>query len=133
MRAGYLGGFAAWAGFTLPSAAAMTLFAYGEGALKGPIGDGLMHGLKLVAVAIVAQAVMGMARTLCPDRTRASIATVALIATLLAPWSIAQLAVIVAGGCAGLLMCKASSEPVSEARLSPVSRRAGLACLATYF
>jgi chromate transporter len=76
---------------------------------------------------------MGMARTLCPDRTRASIATVALIATLLAPWSIAQLAVIVAGGCAGLLMCKASSEAVSEARLSPVSRRAGLACLATYF
>ena len=66
MRAGYLGGLAAWAGFTLPSAVAMTLFAYGEGALNGPAGDGLMHGLKLVAVAIVAQAVMGMAQSLRP-------------------------------------------------------------------
>src|SRR6202142_2700233 len=56
MRAGYLGGLAAWAGFTLPSAAAMTLFAYGAGALQGPVGQGL-HGLKLTAVAIVAQAV----------------------------------------------------------------------------
>ncbi len=65
MRAGYLGGLAAWVGFTLPSAAAMTLFAYGEGALNGPVGDGLLHGLKLVAVAIVAQAVMGMAQNLC--------------------------------------------------------------------
>ena len=55
MRAGYLGGLAAWAGFTLPSAIAMTLFAYGEGALKGPAGDGLLHGLKLAAVAIVAR------------------------------------------------------------------------------
>src|SRR5208282_4443518 len=51
LRAGYLGGLAAWAGFTLPSAAAMTLFAYGEGALGGRAGDGLLHGLKLVAVA----------------------------------------------------------------------------------
>jgi chromate transporter len=74
-----------------------------------------------------------MARTLCPDRIRASIATVALIATLVAPWSIAQLAVIVAGGCAGLLMCNASVEVVSDVPLIPVSRRAGLACLATYF
>src|SRR5215469_8667001 len=70
MRAGYPGGLAAWAGFTLPSAAAMALFAFGESALKGPVGDGLMHGLKLVAVAIVADAVMEMARTLCPDRPR---------------------------------------------------------------
>src|SRR5271165_4430520 len=62
MRAGYLGALAAWAGFTLPSAIAMTLIAYGEGALMGKAGDGLMHGLKLVAVAIVAQAVLGMAQ-----------------------------------------------------------------------
>src|SRR5215475_14380172 len=74
LRAGYLGGLAAWVGFTLPSAVALVLFAYGAGALKGEIGSGLLHGLKLVAVAIVAQAVWGMARTLCPDRQRASIA-----------------------------------------------------------
>ena len=76
MRAGYLGALAAWTGFTLPSAIALVLFAYGAGGLSGLAGAGLVHGLKLVAVAIVAQAVWGMARSLCPDRERASIATV---------------------------------------------------------
>jgi chromate transporter len=71
MRGGYLGGLAAWAAFTIPSAIALVLFAYGANALQGPIGTGLLHGLKLVAVAIVAQAVWGMARTLAPDRERA--------------------------------------------------------------
>src|SRR5580698_6386045 len=73
MRAGYIGGLVAWAGFTLPSALAMTLFAYVQGTLKAPAGEGLLHGLKLVAVAIVAQAVMGMAQSLTPDRPRAAI------------------------------------------------------------
>src|SRR5271169_2465082 len=67
MRGGYLGGLAAWVAFTLPSAILLVLFAYGAKSLQGPIGVGLLHGLKLVAVAIVAQAVWGMARTLCPD------------------------------------------------------------------
>ena len=133
LRGGFLGGLAAWAGFTLPSAILMVLFAYGAGGIaNSSLGAGLLHGLKLVAVAIVAQAVMGMARTLCPDRIRASIATVALIVTLIAPWSIAQLAVIIAGGFAGLLLCKASAEAAGAARLVPVSRGAGLACLAAY-
>src|ERR1700684_2619555 len=74
MRAGYLGALAAWTGFTLPSAILLVLFAYGAGSLSGPLGIGLLHGLTLVAVAVVAQAVFGMARTLCPDRRRASIA-----------------------------------------------------------
>src|SRR5438445_5989305 len=74
MRAGYLGGLAAWTGFTLPSAIALVFFARGANALQGPLGTGILHGLKLVAVAIAAQAVSGMARTLCPDRARASIA-----------------------------------------------------------
>lgn len=68
LRAGYLGALAAWIGFTLPSAAILVLFAYGAAALSGPVGTGLLHGLKLTAVAIVAQAVWGMARNLCPDR-----------------------------------------------------------------
>src|SRR5438552_16313108 len=76
MRAGYLGGLAAWTGFTLPSTIALVLFAHGASALQGSLGTGLLHGLKLVAVAIVAQAVWGMARTLCPDRERATIAMV---------------------------------------------------------
>ena len=133
MRGGLLGGVAAWAGFTLPSAILMVLFAYGAGSIADrPLGAGLLHGLKLVAVAIVAQAVMGMARSLCPDRIRASIATLALIVTLVAPWSLVQLAVIIVGGFAGFLMCKASVGAVSDAGLMPVSRRAGLACLAAY-
>jgi chromate transporter len=133
LRGGLAGGVAAWAGFTLPSAILMVLFAYGAGSIAdSSLGAGLLHGLKLVAVAIVAQAVMGMARTLCPDRARASIATVALVVTLVARWSIAELAVIVAGGFAGLLMCRASVEAAGEVRLMPVSRRAGLACLGAY-
>src|ERR1700677_3967473 len=79
-RAGYLGGLAAWTGFTVPSAMLLVLFAYGAAPLAATkIGDGLLHGLKLVAVAIVAQAVWGMARTLASDRPRASIAAVAVL------------------------------------------------------
>src|ERR1700728_280258 len=93
----FCAGPAAWAAFTLPSAIAMTLFAYGEGALNGPAGDGLIHGLKLVAVAIVAQAVLGMAQSLTPDRPRAAIAALALIPMAFAQAAWAQIAVIVLG------------------------------------
>src|SRR5271157_5785136 len=106
MRAGYLGGLAAWAGFTLPSAVAMTLIAYGEGALKGPAGDGLLHGLKLVAVAIVAQAVLGMAQSLAPDRPRAAIAVLALALTAFAPSGPSQIFAIALGGLLGLALCR---------------------------
>src|SRR5690606_11299535 len=74
MRAGALGGLAAWTAFTLPSALLMVLFAFGAASMDGPIAVGVLHGLKLVAVAVVAQAVWGMARTLAPDRTRAATA-----------------------------------------------------------
>jgi chromate transporter len=109
MRAGYLGGLAAWVGFTLPSAIALVLFAYGANALEGEVGSGLLHGLKLVAVAIVAQAVWGMARTLCPDRERASIAVVAALIILLSSSSLAQIGAIVLGGIAGLWFCRAAA------------------------
>src|SRR5271154_4567611 len=124
MRAGYLGGLAAWAGFTLPSAAAMTLFAYGEGALKGPAGDGLLHGLKLVAVAIVAQAVLGMARALAPDRPRAAIAVLSLILTAFVPAAWGQIAVILLGALAGLTVCRWSGDVAVAAVEAPISRRA---------
>ncbi len=74
LRAGYLGALAAWIGFTLPSAILMVFFACGTGLLKGAIVSGMLHGLKLVAVAIVAHALWGMAKTLCPDRQRVFIA-----------------------------------------------------------
>ena len=135
MRAGYLGGLAAWAAFTLPSAIVLLLFAYGATALKGEIGSGLLHGLKLVAVAIVAQAVWGMARTLCPDRERASIALVAALIILLSSSSIAQIGAIVFGAIAGLWLCRApASTPSEQSQASvPVSRRTGLLALATFF
>src|SRR6266487_4717856 len=71
-RAGYPGALAAWAGFTLPSAIALVLFAYGVTALRDVTGAGWLHGLKVVAVAVVAQAVLGMMRSLAPDRERAT-------------------------------------------------------------
>jgi chromate transporter len=135
MRAGYLGGLAAWVAFTLPSAIALVLFAYGASALEGEIGSGLLHGLKLVAVAIVAQAVWGMARTLCPDRERASIAVVAALVILLSSASVAQIGAIVFGGMAGLWFCRApAATPSDQGHMSvPVSRRAGLLALVVFF
>jgi chromate transporter len=82
IRAGYGGALAAWAGFTLPSAILMVVFAYGAGTLSGTLGTGLLHGLQLVAVAIVSQAVWGMASSLCPNRERASIATLSALIIL---------------------------------------------------
>src|SRR3984957_3232015 len=132
MRAGYLGGLAAWTGFTLPSAIALVLFAYGAHALVGPAGAGLLHGLKLAAVAIVAQAVFGMARTLCPDRRRASIAAVTTVLALYSSSSISQISAILLGGIAGLLLCRTSA-PVSAAPMAvPVSRRVGIASLTLF-
>ncbi|HXM85722.1 MAG TPA: chromate efflux transporter [Stellaceae bacterium] len=132
MRAGYLGGLAAWAGFTLPSAAAMTLFAYGEGALKGPVGDGLLHGLKLVAVAIVAQAVIGMAQSLCPDRARATIAVLSLILMAFAPAGWAQIAIILLGALAGLIVCRQGGDAAGAAAEAPISRRMGIVFAGLY-
>jgi chromate transporter len=133
MRAGYRGGLAAWAGFTLPSAIVLVLFAYGAGALSGPIGDGLLHGLKLVAVAIVAQAVWGMARTLCPDRERASIAVVAALIILFSTASVAQIGAILLGGIAGLWLCRNAPATPSGRIDMPVSRTVGIAALTLFF
>jgi chromate transporter len=136
MRAGYLGGLAAWTGFTLPSAVALMLLAFGaDAALQGSsavasVALGLVHGLKLVAVAIVAQAVWGMARTLCPDPKRAAIAIVAAVAVSAGISSMMQVAVLLCGGLVGIRLCRAPT-PAStavqvgpESSLAPVSRLA---------
>src|SRR6516225_9978098 len=133
MRAGYRGGLAAWTGFTLPSAAALVLFAYGAGELGGPAGIGLLHGLKLVAVAIVAQAVWGMAHTLCPDRERASIAAVVALIILFSASSISQIAGILLGGVAGLWLCRAGPPTTTGHITVPISRTVGLVSLAVFF
>ncbi len=100
-RAGMVGGFAAWLGFTLPSALALILFAYGVQSFDGQASDWL-HGLKIVAVAVVALALWGMGRTLAPDRTRITIAVFAAVVVLAAGGIVAQLAVIAAGAALGL-------------------------------
>ena len=136
MRAGYLGAAAAWTGFTLPSAILLVLFAYGVGSLHGAIGAGLLHGLKLVAVAIVGQAVWGMARTLCPDRERASIAVIAALIILFSGTSIAQIGAIVFGAAAGLWLCR-NGQPSEAGQAGHVvvrvSRGAGIAALSVFF
>jgi chromate transporter len=133
LRAGYLGGLAAWAGFTLPSALALLLFAYGAGALSGPVGIGLLHGLKLVAVAIVAQAVWGMAKNLCPDRERASIAGAAALIVLLGTSAFSQLAAILFGAVAGAWLCRHTGLVYTEHAPIKVSRRVGVAALGAFF
>ncbi len=107
IRGGYFGGVAAWAGFTLPSALVLIVFGLSANALsRWTTGAGALRGLQLVAVAIVAQAVWGMARTLCPDRERATIATLAALISLLAPNSTGQIAAILLAGGAGMLLCR---------------------------
>src|SRR5580698_8591538 len=126
LRARYLGALAAWIGFTLPSAVALVLFAYGAGELSGTLGSGILHGLRLVAVAIVAQAIWGMARTLCPDRLRASIATIVALLILANTSSLVQIGAILLGGIAGFWFCR-SPAPISAGSLGvPASRRVGM-------
>jgi len=132
IRAGYWGGLAAWLGFTLPSALFMTLVAFGASSFGGPVGAGLLHGLKLVAVAVVAQAVWSMARTLCPDPQRAAIGCIAAGFVLSTDSRLSQLTVIVFGASMGLWLCRGPSQKPVGVLGAPVSRPAGLAALAAF-
>ena len=114
-RAGLLGGFAAWFAFTLPSAVALILFAYGVQSLGDQTDAGWLQGLKVVAVAVVALALWGMARTLAPDRPRVTIAALAAIALQAAPGIAAQLAVIAGGGLLGLALLRADAPSSAQA------------------
>ena len=133
LRGGPLGAFAAWAAFTLPSALLLVVFALGAASLAGPVGDGVIHGLKLVAVAIVAQAVWGMARALAPDRERAAIALVAVAIVVFAGGSLGQVGAILWGGLAGMLLCRSQDGAVSGHLTFRVSRRVGFFCLILFF
>jgi chromate transporter len=106
LRAGWGGAVAAWIGFTLPSAVLMYAFAVFAPRLHGPAMDALLHGLKLVAVAVVAQAVWSMARKLCPDRARTGIALAAAALLLVAGGTITQLLALVLGAAAGFGLCR---------------------------
>lgn len=142
---GFLGGLAAWAGFTLPSAlllAALALLSSytGINALTGGVIGGVLHGLKLVAVAVVAQAVWGMARTLTPDQERAGIALGAIVMVTLAAGSFGQVAAIAMGAIAGLFLCRDAGAPAGSAAATPapghlpvpLKRRTGAILLAAF-
>lgn len=129
---GLLGGLAAWFAFTMPSAAIMFVFALGAAAFTGPIANGLLHGLKLVAVAVVAQAVWGMAKSLTPDRPRAAIALGAVAIVVLFSGSFAQISAIILGAIAGLFLCKADASAVSGRLNFAVTRSAGGISLALF-
>ncbi len=126
---GLLGGLAAWLGFTMPSALFLFAFALGASAFTGAAAAGFLHGLKLVAVAVVAQAIWGMARTLTPDRARAGIALAAIAIVVAFTGSLAQLVAIVFGALAGLCLCRGESVAVSGQLHFPISRRAGTVSL----
>ncbi len=126
---GLAGGVAAWAAFTLPSAILLFIFALTAAMFTHPAAGGLLHGLKLVAVAVVAQAVWGMARSLTPDSTRATIALVAVSAVVFIGGAAGQLLAIAGGVLAGLLLCgDAPPAPQGELRF-PVSAAAGTIAL----
>ena len=132
MRAGLLGGVAAWLGFTLPSAVAMLAFAYGVQSL-GVADAGWLHGLKVVAVAVVTQAVWGMARSLTPDRQRVSLAIVAAIVALASRTAGAQVLVIVVAGLVGWLLLPAAGASATTAMRIPIGRGLAVGSLALFF
>lgn len=125
-RGGLLGALVAWISFTLPSALLMFAFAYGHNLFSGRAGYGVLHGLELVAVAVVAQAVWGMMRTLAPDRTRITIAVLAGWMVLLSSRASSQLAAIALGAILGLLVCRESGAPMRQALHVSISRVAAL-------
>jgi len=125
-RAGYAGGLAAWLGFTLPSAVAMVAFAYGVGQMGDLSHVAWLHGLKIVAVAVVAQAVRAMAQRLCPDRIRAALALAAAALMLAFPTAGGQIGVLVAGGLIGWAFLPAEADLRAIAMPAP-SQAAGVA------
>lgn len=131
-RAGYAGAFAAWAGFTLPSALALILFAIGVASLGEAIPAGALQGLKVVAVAVVAQAVWGMARHLCRSAARLAIMVIAAGVVLLLPSSWTQVGVIAAAGLAGLMLVESAASRVHEPLPMAVTRRGGVLWLALF-
>jgi chromate transporter len=132
LRAGLAGGLAAWLGFSAPSALAMILFAYGVG-LVGDIGHAAwLHGLKIVAVAVVAQALWGMARNLCPDKPRATLAIAAALIALAAPSAAGQIGAIALGALVGWRWLAGSTDARVVPLAVPIGRTVALLALVLF-
>ena len=133
MRAGWLGALAAFTAFTLPSALMLVVFATMATGVSGPVGAGVLHGLKIVAVAIVAQAVWGMAKTLCPDKERAAIAVGSVAVLAFAPGAFGMVGAILLGAMAGLVLRRGTGAPVGGHISVPVPRGIAVAALIAFF
>jgi chromate transporter len=133
MRVGYLGALAAWTGFTLPSAIAMLLFAYGVLAFGDALGSGWLQGLKIAAVAVVAQALLGMMQSLTPDRDRATLAIAAAVMVFAFPNAAGQIGAIVLGGVVGLWLLRDGATDSHDSLHVKVSRRVAVASLTLFF
>ncbi|MCP2156565.1 chromate efflux transporter [Agrobacterium tumefaciens] len=132
LRAGPLGALAAWTAFTLPSAILLLLFAMVAASIEGPVGTGLLHGLKIVAVAVVAQAVWGMAKNLAPDRQRASIALVGIICVVFVAGAFGQILALALGAIAGLFFCRSEAARQASHLAFRVPKSVGYIALATF-
>jgi chromate transporter len=132
-RAGYPGALAAWLGFTLPSAVAMVLFAYGVSVVGDAAGSGWLHGLKVAAVAVVAQAVLGMARALAPDRERATLAVAAAAIVLAFPSAAGQIGAILLGAIAGITLLRGDATTGHASLPLAVSRSVAAGALVVFF
>ena len=133
MRAGAGGMLAAWLAFTLPSAIALMLAAFGAAALEGEIGHGVLSGLKIVAVAVVAQAVLQMARNLAPDGPRATLAVAAAVAMLVLPSTLMQFGVLAVSALVGLVVLKPEKGEDWPPLVSPVPPVVSILCLVLFF
>jgi chromate transporter len=132
-RAGYLGALAAWTGFTLPSAIALVLFGYGVASFGSALHSGWVHGLMVAAVAVVAQAVLMMMRSLAPDRARATLAVVAAVIVMVLPTTVAQIGAILLGAIIGLVLFR-TAPPADHVSLPhPVSRGVAIAAIVVFF
>lgn len=129
---GLVGGLAASLAFTLPSAIILFAFALGAAAFTGPLAEGFLHGLKLVAVAVVAQAIWGMAKSLTPDKPRAAIALIAVATVVFIAGSLGQIAAIAGGAILGLWLCRGNGATVTGHLSFPVSRRSGTIALVAF-
>ncbi len=133
LRAGLPGALAAWFGFTMPSAVAMVAFGYGVAELGDISHVPWLHGLKIVAVAVVAQAVWGMARTLCPDRERATLAAGAALLALAMPSAAGQIGAIVAGGLIGWRLFAGASANKGAPLAVHIARPLAVGALVLFF
>lgn len=132
MRGGITGAIAAWVGFTLPSMLLLIMFALAVGSFHLE-SSGLIYSLKIVAVAIVAHAVLGMARSLTPDRNRATIAVFTAGVILLAQSAVVQVALILVAAFAGALMFKNAEGSGGMGINIPVKRWISVLCIILFF